>query len=64
MQFSISTQFSSIWPKDKTQSSATILGLSGAGRDGNEGILCIPQSSSITGASSLDCLMLDPGHSL
>ena len=31
------------------------------GSDGNEGILCFPQMSSITG--DLDCLMSYPGHS-
>ena len=34
------------------------------GSDGNEGVLCIPQSSSITGASSSDCSVSYPGHSL
>ena len=32
--------------------------------DSNEGVLCIPQSSSITAASSSDCFVLYPGHSL
>ena len=31
---------------------------------GNEGALCIPQSSSITGTSPSDCLVSYPGHSL
>ena len=56
IQFSISTQFSSIWPIDRTISGATTSGQSGSGSDGNEGVLCIPQSSSITGASPSDCL--------
>ena len=30
--------------------------------DGNDGILCIPQSSSITGTSPSDCLMSYPRH--
>ena len=34
-------QFSSISPIDRTQSSATILGQSGPGSDGNEGVLRI-----------------------
>ena len=34
------------------------------GSDCNEGILCSSQSSYITGASSWDCLMSYPGHSL
>ena len=29
-------------------------GQNGPGNDGNEGLLCIPQSSSITGTSALD----------
>ena len=45
-------------------SGATIPGHSGPGSDGNEGLLCIPQSSSITGTSSSDCLVSYPGHSL
>ena len=32
--------------------------------DGNKGVLCISQSSSITGASSSDCLVSYPGHLL
>ena len=45
-------------------SCATTPGKSGPGSDGNEGVLCIPQSSSITGTSPLDCLMSYPSHSL
>ena len=45
-----------IWLVDKTLSSATTLDQSGPGSDGNEEILHIPQSSSITEASS-DCLV-------
>ena len=48
---------SSIWPLDKTLSGGTTPDESGPGSDGNEGVLCIPQSSSITGASPSDCLM-------
>ena len=44
-QFRISTQFSFISPID------------GPGSDGNEGAICIPQSSSITGTSTSDCLV-------
>ena len=54
---------SSIWPIDKTLSGATTPGQSGPGSDGNEGALHIPQSSSITGASSSDCLVSYTGHS-
>ena len=50
IQFSISTHFSSIWPIDRTLSGATTPGQSGPGSDGNEGVLRIPQNSSITGA--------------
>ena len=39
--FSISTHFSPIWPIDRTQSSATILGQSWTGSDGNEGVVHI-----------------------
>ena len=38
--------------------------LSGPGSDGNEGVLRIPQSSSITGTSPSDCSVSYPGHSL
>ena len=47
MLFSISAQFSSIWPIDRTLSSATTSSQCGPGSNGNEGILCVPQSSSI-----------------
>ena len=39
-------------------------GLSGPGSDGNEEVLCIPQSSSIIRPSPSDCLVSYPGHSL
>ena len=55
---------SSIWPIDRTLSGTTTQGLSGPGSDGNEGVLCIPQSSSITEASPSDCLALYLGHLL
>ena len=41
--------------------------LSGAtspGNNGTEGVLCIPQRSSISGTSPSDCLVLYPGHYL
>ena len=41
IQFSISTQFSSIWLIDWTLSGATTPGQSGPGSDGNEGVLQI-----------------------
>ena len=57
IQFSISTQFSSIWPIDRTLSDATTPGQCRPGNIGNEGVLHIPQSSSITGTSPSDCLV-------
>ena len=59
-----STQFSFIWPIDKTLSGATTPGQSGPGSDDNEGVLCIPQSSSITGIWPSECLPSYTGHSL
>ena len=53
---------SSIWPIDRTLSSATTLDQSGPVSDGNEGILHIPQSSSITGALAWDGLMSYSGE--
>ena len=47
-----------------TLSGATTPGQSGPGGDGYEGILCIPQSSNITGTSPSDCLVSYPGYSL
>ena len=64
IQFSISTRFSSIQPIDGTLSGATTTSQNGAGTDGNEGILRIPQSFSIIGTSPSDCLVSCPGHSL
>ena len=52
---------SSIQPIDRTLSGATT---PGPGNDGNEGVLCIPQNSSITGASPLGCLMSYLGHTM
>ena len=63
IQFSISTQFSSIWSIDRTLSGATTLSQSEPGSDSNEGVLHIPQSSSITGTSPSDCLASHRGHS-
>ena len=47
-----------------TLSGATTPGQSGPGNDGNEGVLRIPQSSSITGTSPSDYFVTYPGHSL
>ena len=43
---------------------ATTPGRSGPGRNGNKGLLRIPQSSSIDGTSPSDCLVSYLGHSL
>ena len=56
------TQFSSIWPIDRTLSGATTQGQSGPESDGNKGLLHITQSSIITGASPSDCLVSYLGH--
>ena len=53
---------SSIWLIDRTLPGAITPGQSGS--DGNEGLLRILQSSSITGASPSNCLMSYPGDSL
>ena len=55
---------SSVWPIDRTLSDATTQGQSEPGSDDNEGALRIPQSSSITGTSPSNCLVLYPEHSL
>ena len=47
-----------------TLSFTTTSGQCGPGSNGNEEVLCILQSSSITGASSTDCLESYPGHLL
>ena len=64
IQFSIITQFSSIWSIDKTLPGATTLSQSEPGSDSKEGVLRIPQSSSMTGTSSSDCLVSYTGHTL
>ena len=63
IQFSISMQFSSIWPIDSNLSGATTSGQSGPGSDANEGVFRIPQSSSLPGTSPSDCLVSYLGHS-
>ena len=40
------------------------MGRSGPGSDGNKGVFRIPRNSSITGATSSDCLVSYAGHSL
>ena len=42
IQFSISMQFSSIYPTDSALSDATIPGQSGPGSNDNEGVLRVP----------------------
>ena len=44
IQLSISPQFSSIWPIDRTLSGANTPDQSGPGSDGSERVLGIPQS--------------------
>ena len=55
---------SSFWPINTTLSGATTPSQSGARSDGNEGVLCISQRSSITRVSLSDDLMSYAGHSL
>ena len=52
IQFIVSTQFSSIWPTHGTLSDATASGYSRPASDGNEEVLRIPQSPSITEVST------------
>ena len=59
----MSTHFSSLWSSIRTLSVATTPGQSEPRSNGNEGVLYIPQSSSITGTSPLDCLISYAGHS-
>ena len=62
IQFSISTQFNSIQPINRTLSGSTTPGQSELESDVSEGVLCILQS--ITGTSPSDCLVSYIGHSL
>ena len=64
IQFNISMQFSYICPKDRTLSGATTPGQSGLGTADNEGVLSIPQSSSITETTPSDFLESYTGRSL
>ena len=57
-------QFSSIWPIDMILSGATTPGKSGPWSNGNEGVYCIPQYPSITGASPSDYFESYQGYSL
>ena len=60
----MSIQFSSIWRIHRTLSDATTPGQSGPGSNGNEGVLRISESSSITGTSPPDRLVSYLGHLL
>ena len=60
----MSTQFNSIWPIDRTLSSATTQSQSGPGNDSNKGVLRIPQIPCITGTSPSDSLVSYAGHPL
>ena len=64
IQFNRSKQFTSIWPIDRTLSGATTPGQSTPGSNSYDGVLCILQSSSITGISPSDCFLSYPEHSL
>ena len=48
----------------RTLLGATSLGQGEPGSDGNEGLLCFPQSSNIIGTSPSDCLMSYLGSTL
>ena len=52
----------SIWTIDRIVSGATTPGQNEPWNNGNEGVLCIPQDSSITEAAPSDCLVSYPGH--
>ena len=54
----------SIWLIDHILSGATTPGQSEPGSNGSDGVLCIFQCSSITGAVPSDCLVFNPGHLL
>ena len=64
IQFSTSTLINSIQPIDRTLLSVTNTGQSRSGSDSKKRVLRIPQSSNVTRASSSDCLVSYPGHSL
>ena len=55
---------SNSWPIDRTLSGVTTPGQSGSGSNGNEGVLGILQSFSITGTSPSNYLMSYPGFLL
>ena len=53
----VSSVNNSIWTIDGSLTAATTLGQSGSGINGNESLLCAPQSSSIIKTSISDCLV-------
>ena len=53
----------SILPIDRTLAGSTTHCQSGARSNGNEGVLCISESSSISEVSPSDCLESYAGHS-
>ena len=54
---SLNVKNSSIWPIDRTLSGATTASQSRPGSNGNEGVLCFPQSSSITETLPSHCFV-------
>ena len=54
----------SICPLDRTLPAGTTLGLIWLGSNGNEGVVHVAQSASITEAFRSDCLVSYPGNSL
>ena len=64
IQFSISHLFALSLSVKKFYFGATTPGQSGPGSNGNKGVVCITQSSSITAASPSDFLVSYPGHLL
>ena len=64
IQFSISMQLVLFNPLIGPYQVLPFLTRVDLGANGNEGVLCIPQSSNITGTSPSDCLVSYPGHTL
>ena len=62
IQFSIGTQFNSIGPIEKTLASATTLGQSGVGSEGNKVVLCVPKSSNLFWGLTIRLFMSYPGY--
>ena len=60
----MSSEFSSVWPIDWTITDVSTPGQSGTGSDSNEGVICIHQSSCMTGTLTSDCLVSYPGYLL